>query len=150
MTLDPSQKTQALKGPMFVPVAVMLLGFFLLESGNSDLTTEAFSLRLCFMAHTFPAQFRENQMAEDFVSAFAKFIQEQGGTVVEVAAVEKSVEVPLSLLEDMVEFIDLYKNTVDYYSKAHPDSRIAPSNLLGLIGAKLLLIGVQKAIEAGK
>ena len=89
-------------------------------------------------------------MAEDFVSAFAKFIQEQGGTVVEVAAVEKSVEVPLSLLEDMVEFISLYKNTVDYYSKAHPDSKVEPSNLLGLIGAKLLLIGVQKAIEAGK
>ena len=89
-------------------------------------------------------------MAEDFVSAFAKFIQEQGGTVVEVAAVEKSVEVPLSLLEDMVEFIDLYKNTVDYYSEAHPDPKITASNFLGLLGAGLLLISIKKAIEADK
>ena len=36
-------------------------------------------------------------MAEDFVSAFAKFIQEQGGTVVEVAAVEKSVSLVIIL-----------------------------------------------------
>lgn len=150
MTLDQSQKTQALKRSMFVPVAVMLLGFFLLESGNSDLTTAVFPLRLCFMAHTFPVQFRENQMAEDFVSAFAKFIKEQGGAVVEGVEAEKSVEVPLSLLEDMVKLIDLYKNTVDYYSEAHPDPKITASNFLGLLGAGLLLISIKKAIEADK
>lgn len=89
-------------------------------------------------------------MSEDFVSAFAKFIEENGGAVVEVVEAEKSVEVPLSLLEDMVGFISLYKNTIDYYAKAHPDPKITTGNFLGQIGAGLLLSGIRKAIEADK
>ena len=56
----------------------------------------------------------------------------------------------LSLLEDMVQFIELYKNTVDYYSEAHPDPKITASNFLGLLGAGMLLISIKKAIEADK